>query len=173
MIAYKLYSENEEGIPPLWIKESFKTEETAINGYIVCTEEEYNDYIRLHKDKWNIYHEGIKAIGMCEKIRKQIDDRTTEILNNGFVYQEKMFCLSLEDRMNYKADYDMNAFYSYSHEIKGLGETFLTFENREEHTAFILAAFIKTTEVTRSGWAEKTKIMDYSLEQLKNYEDIR
>ncbi len=172
-IAYKLWGENDRGLPGSWVKESFETNEIEIDGYFVCSLGEYNAYLEANRPAYDEYVNNIEADNLKVKIRVSIDKHTDELMNIGFVYQNKKFRLNSAARMDYKADYDLNNFYIYPHKIKGVGETFLTFNSRKAHTAFVQAAFTAATTITQLGWAEKTKIMGMSLQELQQYEDTR
>lgn len=69
MIAYKVHSQNDLGIPQMWPQESFKTVAIVVAGYTVVTVTEYDEYLKLHQHEYDAWALSKKK----EKEKQKID----------------------------------------------------------------------------------------------------
>lgn len=118
---------------------------------------------------------------------KQTDDISTLLIETGFVYQTVSVPLDLEHQIDYKVDYDVDAsILPYPRSIKGNGSAFITFNSREEHSAFYYTGMGYIRTVLSDGWKIKylggtlsggyvmtTPLANMTLEQLQNWTDPR
>jgi len=91
------------------------------------------------------------AVRSCR--RQDIDDRTDELLAAGFTYDNKQFKMDLEHQNSYMFDYLLNQ--EYPHTVKGVGDAYLTFADRDAHTLFIGTGFGTGKVIIEGGWALK------------------
>lgn len=175
----KLYSEvdNPEGVPGEWPAITVKFEDgdmkilPYLDGYTVMTESEYLAYIAEYQGVYDAWAAVNLKAGLVQDIRDRIDVKTDLMIAAGIVYEGKRFKLDVEHQNSYMFDYLLNQ--SYPHEIKGVGEDYLVFASRDEHTAFIGYGFGAVDAMIRGGWELKSGLDGKSYGELLVWEDPR
>ena len=114
-----------------------------------------------------IMDEGI--VRMC--IREDIDNRTDELIAQGFVYQSIQFKMDTEHQNTYMFSYLLNQTYPYT--VKGVGENYLIFQDRNEHTTFIVSGFTACSTIIQTGWGIKESLDEMTKEEMLAWVDSR
>jgi hypothetical protein len=104
-------------------------------------------------------------------VRQDIDEVTDELIAKGFVYQDISFQMDIEHQNSYMFSYLLNQEYPYT--IKGVGDGYLTFDNRDQHTAFIAAGFSICGTIIQEGWALKEALSPMTKHELLSWVDDR
>lgn len=177
--AVKFYSqvENPEGVPGAWPAITIDGPDTLVipDGFTAMTAEEHAAYIALHQADYDAWVEAGSSTKLLikQKIRDQIDIKTDAIIAAGMVYQDMHFKMDIEHQMSYKGAYDFRAYISYPYTIKGVGASYLMFQNEGEFTAFILYGFGFMNEVIRGGWVLKDSLDAMTYAELLAWVDPR
>jgi hypothetical protein len=174
--CYKIWGENDLGLPPGWPKESEDTTEEYRDGWVVCSQTEYEELLDNLQIEYDTYIEN-KEIDLKKKeLIKDIDTKTDVLLSNGFYYNGVRICLCEICQTKCKNHWDMRNMIGYNNPmiIRVADNNFLTFNSEGEHTTFISAALAKVNEIGSGGWAEIDKVKSMTtLNQLKQYSDDR
>lgn len=98
-------------------------------------------------------------------IRANIDADTDAKILNDFKIEGVGFKLSLENQMNYKAEYELRDVLTYPHKVKSIDD-YHYFQDAAEYHLFYLSAvaFIRTT--IEAGWDAKDALEGLTTEEL-------
>lgn len=121
-------------------------------------------------------YESIVTIDLIRKFKiDDIDEKTDEILKNGFIYDEIEFGFTMEDQLNYLGLYTMRDCLQYPTSIKTKIENdFYTFENSEQVALFAMTACGWKQNVYQSGWDLKSAVIEcQTITEICNIEDLR
>jgi hypothetical protein len=110
-----------------------------------------------------------EVVRLC--IRQDIDDRTDELIDNGVIYSEIQFRTDVKHQNQYMFSYLLNQAYPYT--VKGIGQNYLTFQNRTEHTAFIGTCFASLEALLKAGWTLKDALDEMTTEEMLAWVDPR
>ncbi|MCP4100443.1 MAG: DUF4376 domain-containing protein, partial [Lentisphaerae bacterium] len=105
---------------------------------------------------------------LLQLLKAKIDVETDENILNGFLYEDKSVKLSLENQMNYKAEYDMRELLTYPHKIKA-GNEYVMLESSDEYAAFYVAGVQYIRSCIEAGWAEKDALDAKTTAELIEY----
>ncbi len=105
---------------------------------------------------------------VLELLKAKIDAETDENILNGFLYEDKSVKLSLENQMNYKAEYDMRELLNYPHKIKA-GNEYVMLQGADEYAAFYIAGVQYIRTCIETGWAEKDALDSKTTAELIEY----
>ncbi|MCP4074544.1 MAG: hypothetical protein GY742_22920 [Hyphomicrobiales bacterium] len=105
---------------------------------------------------------------LLQLLKAKIDVETDENILNGFLYEDKSVKLSLENQMNYKAEYDMRELLTYPHKIKADNE-YVMLESSDEYAAFYVAGVQYIRTCIETGWTEKDALDTKTTTELIDY----
>ncbi|MCP4100858.1 MAG: hypothetical protein GY750_05440 [Lentisphaerae bacterium] len=105
---------------------------------------------------------------LLQLLKAKIDVETDENILNGFLYKDKSVKLSLENQMNYKAEYDMRELLTYPHKIKADNE-YVMLESFDEYAAFYVAGVQYIRSCIEAGWNEKDTLDSKTTAELIEY----
>jgi len=175
--AVKFYSqvENPEGVPGTWPAVTINGPDTLVvpEGFTAMTEAEHAAYVAAHQAEYDAWVDDASStkLSLAQKVRDRIDTRTDELIAIGFTYQDMHFKLDLEHQNSYMFDYLLNS--TYPHTVKGVGDDYITFSSRNEHTAFIGTGFGTADTLIRGGWTLKDALAEMTYAQLAAWTDPR
>ena len=179
----KTYSQvpNPDGVPDAWIamsvkyqNDDIKTEQQLItDNFTIQTEIVHNNYISDHQAEYDTWCEIHCKDDLIQSIRDRIDVYTDELIDIGFEYSNVQFKMDVEHQMTYKDVYDFRQYVTFPYTIKGVGENYLTIDNEQDYTTFILYGFQWLTEVITTGWSLKTAVETMTYQQLLAWVDPR
>ena len=149
-----------------------KTEQNLISeGFTIMGEISYNAYIAAHQAEYDAWAAINLKDGLIQSIRDRIDIKTDEMIDTGFIYQDMHFRTDVAHQNSYMFDYLLCQ--TYPHTVKGVGEDYITFADRNEHTMFIGTGFGTIDAIIRLGWDLKDGLEALTYSELLVWVDPR